>query len=232
MPRDLGGHRIEQRQLHDAGPQMAFGDGARAARRCRPWRNGRPRPPRASARSALSVISSGSPGPTPTPIEPRRAHTPLLASALTAAAVIALPPRRPFTHEIGHAVPALREGFLRFRRADEADGNAEDRRRPRRAGVEHLEQTKQRRRRIADGDDGAGELIAPRSSAAAERVVPRRSASAGTRGIAQRADHRVARRQPRARDAVRDHLGIAQDRRAGCAARPRAAATRPWPNAM
>ena len=33
--------------------------------------------------------------------------------------------------------------------------------------------------------------------------------------IAQRAHHLVAGRQPGAGDAVRDHLGIAQDRRAG-----------------
>jgi hypothetical protein len=58
-------------------------------------------------------------------------------------------------------VLAVRERLLRFGSADEADGNPEDRGRPRRAGIEHFEQTKQRRRRVADGDDGAGELFAP-----------------------------------------------------------------------
>ena len=47
-------------------------------------------------RAAFNVSSSGSPGPTPTPIRPR-AHSPALARAFTAAAVMALPPMRPRT---------------------------------------------------------------------------------------------------------------------------------------
>ena len=41
--------------------------------------------------------------------------------------------------------------------------------------------------------------------------------------IAQRADHLVSRRKPRARDAVGDHLGIAQDRRPALKRAPRRA---------
>ena len=63
------------------------------------------------------------------------------------------------------------------------------------------------------------------SIAAAVRVLPMRAASAGTRGSSQRADHVVVGRQPRAGDAVRHHLGVAEDRRAGLQRR-RAAATR------
>ena len=70
------------------------------------------------------------------------------------------------------------------------------------------------------------------SSAAAERVVPSFFASVRHARIVQRADHVVARGQPRARDAMRDHLGIAEDRRAGGQGDPRDGATRPWPNTM
>ena len=66
--RHLGRHRIEQRQA----PRRR---GANAARRssahcwrCRPWRNARPRRPRRACAPPSSVSSSGSPGPTPTPI--------------------------------------------------------------------------------------------------------------------------------------------------------------------
>ena len=43
----------------------------------------------------------------------------------------------------------------------------------------------------------------------------------GDTHIVQRADHVVARREPCARDAVCDHLGVAQDRRAVCKRPPR-----------
>ncbi len=54
-----------------------------------------------------------------------------------------------------------------------------------------------------------------KSSAAAERVVPSFCAKRRDARIVERADHLVARGQPRARNAVRDHLGVAEDRRAG-----------------
>ena len=69
------------------------------------------------------------------------------------------------------------------------------------------------------------------SSAAAERVVPSRSASAGTRGSRSVQTTSFLRRQPRPGDAVRHHLGVAQDRRA---LRQRGARRRdePGPNSM
>ena len=54
-----------------------------------------------------------------------------------------------------------------------------------------------------------------RSSAAAERVVPSFSASAGTRGSRSVQITSLLGRQARTGDAVGDHLGVAQDRRAG-----------------
>ena len=85
----------------------------------------------------------------------------------------------------------------------------------------HLEQVKQRGRRVADRDHRAGQPVAPklqrrRRARGAELVRERRRAR-----IAQRADHLVARRQPRSRHAMRHHLGIAQDRRARGQAPPR-----------
>ena len=53
------------------------------------------------------------------------------------------------------------------------------------------------------------------SSAAAERVVPSARGQLRHARIVERADHLVAGRQARAGDAVRHHLGVAQDRRAG-----------------
>ena len=51
-------------------------------------------------------------------------------------------------------------------------------------------------------------------NAAAERVLPISLAISGSLRFAQGADHLVCRRKPGARDAVRDHEGIAEDRRA------------------
>ena len=103
---------------------------------CRAWRNARRRRPRpARARPSASAVP-GRPDPVPTPISrPFCVHIqrPGLASALTAAAVMALPPMRPRTMAIGDAEAAFGQRFLRFGRADEADRHADDRRRLRRA---------------------------------------------------------------------------------------------------
>ena len=56
---------------------------------------------------------------------------------------------------------------------------------------------------------------AQRSSAAAERVVPRRVGEVGDARVVEGADHLVAGGKARAGDAVGDHLGVAEDRRAG-----------------
>ncbi len=144
-----------------------------------------------------------------------RAHRPGLARALTAAAVMALPPMRPRTIEKRNTARIFGKRGFRFRGADKADRNAEDGGRFRRAGVNHIEQSEQGRRRIADGDHRAGETIAPQIE---RRRRARRGVARGERRrarIVERADHLVARRQPRARNAARDHFDIAQDRRAG-----------------
>ena len=128
---------------------------------------------------------------------------------------MALPPMRPRTMRNGTPRGFGGERLLRFRGADEADRNAENGRRLRRAGIDQFEQAEQRGRRIADGDHRAGEAVAPQIERRrrAGRAVFRRERR-GAR-IVERADDLVARRQPRARDAVRHHFGIAQDRRAG-----------------
>ena len=60
---DLGRHRIEQRQLLDAGAQMLRRRSCARCWRCRPWRNARRRRPRRAFAQPSSVSSSGSPGP-------------------------------------------------------------------------------------------------------------------------------------------------------------------------
>ena len=55
-----------------------------------------------------------------------------------------------------------REGVLGFGGSDKAHGNADDRGGQRHSLVEHFEQSKQRRRRIADGDDGAFQMRPPK----------------------------------------------------------------------
>ena len=51
--------------------------------------------------------------------------------------------------------------FFGFHRTHESDRQADHGRGLRCAGVEHFEQAEQGRRRIADGDDGAGQAVAP-----------------------------------------------------------------------
>ena len=68
---------------------------------------------------------------------------------------------------------------------------------------EQLEQAKQRRGRVADGNEAAGEPVAPefecrRRARGAELLRKPRDTL-----VAQRADHVVVRGQPCARDAVR-----------------------------
>ncbi len=128
---------------------------------------------------------------------------------------MALPPMRPRTMRNGTPRGFCGQRLFRFRGADKADRNAEDGRRLRRAGIDQVKQAEQRGRRIADGDHRAGEAIEPQIE---RRRRARRAVFHGERRgarIVERADHVVARRQPRARNAVRHHFGVAQDRRAG-----------------
>ena len=88
-------------------------------------------------------------------------HSVSLASAFTAAAAIALPPRRPCTTRCSSAAGWRGELGLGLRRADEADGHADHGRRPVGARLDHLEQPEERGRRVADDDDRAGEPRPP-----------------------------------------------------------------------
>ena len=144
----------------------------------------------------------------------RAGHSASLASALTAAAAIALPPRRPSTTRLGHA-PVRQQRRLRFRRADEADRHADHRGGRRRAGVEQFEQMEQRGRRVADRDHRAGQPRAPQVERGGRACVADAPRERRRVGVGQRADDVVAGGQARAGDAVRNHLRVAQDRRAG-----------------
>ena len=149
------------------------------------------------------------------------AHRPALASALTAAAHMALPPMRPRTMMNGTPRGSAASAAFELGSAYEADRNAEDRRRLRRALIKQIEQAEQGRRRIADGDHGAGEAIDPQIE---RRRRARRAdlfGDAGRARIVERADHVIARRKTGAGNAVRHHLGIAKDWRAGGERPPR-----------
>ena len=143
------------------------------------------------------------------------AHSPALARALTAAAVMALPPMRPRTIRNGtprgsaasasldSAAPTKPTGMPRIAAGFGAPASSISSRRNNAVGALPMATTAPPSRSRHS------------SSAAAERVVPSFSRERGDARIVERADHLVARRQPRAGDAVRHHLGIAQDRRAG-----------------
>ena len=78
-----------------------------------------------------------------------------------------------------------------------------------------LQQTEERRRCVADGDDRARQVAAatdrPRPPSASFHALR----EIGNGWIVERADHLIVCRQARARNSVRHHLRVAQDRRAG-----------------
>ena len=113
------------------------------------------------------------------------------------------------------------ERFLGLRRADKADGHADDRCRLRRALIDQLEQTEQGRRRIADGDERPAETVEPEVERSGRARGVEASGAVGDAGSIERADDLVAGGEPRAGDAVRHHLRVAEDRlpREECAAR-------------
>ena len=229
--RHLGRHRIEQRQLLDAGTQMLRDDPARVAGVAR---LGEMRDDVRLGECARGLqgqqlrIARADADADQTP-----AHKPALASALTAAAVMALPPMRPRTMRYGtphgsaasasfdSAAPTKPTGMPRM-----AAGFGAPLRK-------HFEQMKQRGRRIADRDHSAREPVAPKlqrgGRARGAKLLARAPGRAESR---ERADHLVAGGQPRSRDAMRHHLGIAQDRRARGQSGPRGRATKPLPNSM
>src|SRR5262245_22776691 len=92
-----------------------------------------------STRTALSVISSGSPGPTP-----RRRAFRARSYAVPRKRVDGGRRHRASTHSPQHGekwntARVRRQRVLRLRGADEANGDTDNRGRPRRTGVEHFE---------------------------------------------------------------------------------------------
>ena len=137
------------------------------------------------------------------------AHSASLASALTAAAAIALPPLRPRTTIEGSPLPI--SASFEFRRADEADRHADDRGRARRAGADQFEQAEERGRGVADRDDRACE---PRQPEVDRRCRPGRPEPCSERRsgrIGERADDVVAGGQAGAGDAFGDHACVAEN---------------------
>ncbi len=149
--------------------------------------------------------------PQPDRVERAVRHSASLASALTAAAAMALPPLRPCTIRNGTR-PSAASAALDFRGADEADRHADHRGRVRGAGVEQFEQPEQRSRRVADGDERAFHPLAPQREGGGRTRVADAPGDFGHLWRVQRADHLVRGGQPGTRDAVRDHLRVAQDR--------------------
>ena len=148
------------RQMARAADQHLGGLDQRARRRREP---GEP---------VLADADDGEPGLTPSP-----------ASALTAAAASALPPRRPAS-AMKASPPEVGERRLGLGGADKADRKAEHQRRLRRAVGEHLEQMEQRGRRVADRDHRAGEMRPPqldRGGRAGRRLGCRRAAQSRDR---------------------------------------------------
>ncbi len=102
-----------------------------------------------------------------------------------------------------------------FGRAHEADRNPDDGGRLGRAAGEHLDQTEQGGRGVADRHHGAAQPLRPQlqgggRAGGGELLGERRHAR-----VVQHAEDLAARRQPGARHPVRHHLGVAQDRGAG-----------------
>ena len=157
----FGGHRIDQVLLDLPGPQVGFGDAAGDAA------------PVPGAVIGHHVGLADHPGgldghqlrvagPQPDPPEraPRR-HSRSAAIALTAAAAMALPPRRPGHHQIGHAARSVDELLLGLRRADETDRPAQHRDRRRNPLVDQFQQPEQGGGRIADRQHRAGQPVGP-----------------------------------------------------------------------
>ena len=183
--RDLGGDRIAERQLDRARAHVGGGDGAGVAGAAGLGEMGDD-VGLAERAHRLQRHQFGVAGPDADADQPRRAvhDRSSRASALTAAAVTALPPSRPRTVTKG-AGACVDQRVLQFGGADEADRNADDRRRTRRAVAQHLEQTEERGRRIADGDDRARQAVDPevegggRAGGAEPRRRDRRRAGRG-----------------------------------------------------
>ena len=186
------GHRVIERQLDMRGLEPAVDDRARVAAPSRLGEEGDDRR-RGDDLGRLDGEQFGIARADPDAIETaKRAHSVSLASALTAAAAIALPPLRPRTTMAGRplsisasfnsAAPTKPTGMPMI---------AAGRGAPAAIGLEQAEQSG---RRIADRDHGAAE---PRQPELDRRRGARRAELGGERGrgrVGERADHIVVRR--------------------------------------
>ena len=131
-----------------------------------------------------------------------------------AAAVIALPPLRPRTQRYGHA-PVGDQRFFASAAPTKPTGMPTTQ-----AGAGAPSSSSSSSRNSAVGALPIATTAPPslsrhNSIAAAVRVVPKPGGKRRNRGTIERADHLIVARQARPGDAIRDHLGVAQDRRAG-----------------
>jgi hypothetical protein len=129
------------------------------------------------------------------------------ARALTAAAARALPPRRP--RKVRNGTPW-----------DEAHRKAQDRRWPRPALQQQLEQAEQRGWRIADRHHGARQMGPPKLDRGGRACGLAGLGQPGHRRVLQRAEHGVAGRQARPGHPIGHHAAVGDDRRAGGQRRP------------
>ena len=129
---------------------------------------------------------------------------------------MALPPMRPRTIANGMPKECSASASFEFGGADETDRHADDRRGLRPAIARSCRADETARSAHCRSPPASPPRRSPHNSiAAAERVLPISCRELGRARVAQGADDIVVGRQPRARHAVRDHLGVAEDRRAG-----------------
>ena len=138
------------------------------------------------------------------------AHSSALARALTAAAAIAEPPRRPCTTTNGRS-RCRASACFELDSPDEADGNPDHGGWSRSALAHHFQQTEQGRGGISEHNDRTRKPLTPEfHGGGAARIVKLAGERRNAR-IVQGADHIVRGRQARSGDPIRHHSGIAKD---------------------
>ena len=140
-------------------------------------------------------------------------HSASLASALTAAAAIALPPRRPLTIANGTRPSAAMASF------DSAAPTNPTGIAMTAAGfgaplVQQFDEPEKRRRRVADNDERTRQMRQPKLHRCSRSRVADVFRKLGDARIAQRADDFIVCRKPGAGYAVRDHHRVAKNGRA------------------
>ena len=218
--RQFGRHRIKQRQFDDAGAQM------RARQSTREWLAFP-----ALAKCAIDVrlgkrarrlqrhqlrIARPDADAQQLPGARRRAHMPGPRQRIDRSGSHGAAAHASAHDEERHAARIGGKRLLGFGGADEADRDAEDRRRLRRTCVDQIEQTEQRGRAHCRWRQPP-----PRYARATSRALPPNAwwsvfaARSATRGSLSVQITSLSRRQARASDPARHHLGVAEDRRAG-----------------